>query len=501
MKNMHTLLLNEDKIEHTAHMRPVLHSARPYAKNPLILANEFCDREKLAELEHGKPRLGGQQEGPFLDQHKLPDTSQAKGIDRWFVPAQFGARVIYPNSVVRSPLTGRIQMYYTVNGGLDFEDSGWSGGSSVVCYAESDDGINWDMPVLNKVKVFGSTENNVIWPPGNYPYIVVDDQEKDPQRRYKAFIHPGPRISWSPDGLTWSAPRKAVLKTEIGRSDGDTFMGWDDLHGKYVAYFRPWKRTSDEPDDIHFSRKIGRGVSDDLIHWSDHKCILWADEKDPPWTELERMLVFRYADVYLGLIVVFLTVPEQRHAVSHMIGSVYTELAYSTDGINWRRFDQRQPFLSYRPGVKDFGLVIPGHACVPIDDELYFYYEATSTLHGEFPCNARCNLARLTKDRFVGLRADDIEGTITTKPFVCPGGRLRVNADVRDGELRASVIAADGYHEVDHAVYRCNYIEGDSIEHTVRWKQTDNLDHLKGRTIALKFYARNAEVFSYWFET
>jgi len=500
MNPAHNLLLNDEKIEKTFMVRRVLHRPRPYAKNPMILGQEYCDREKLAELEDGKPHLGGQEESAFTDQHKLRPTKQEKGFDPWFVPAQFGARVIYPGAIVRSPLTGKLQMYYWINGGLDFADSGWSGGSSVVCYAESQDGINWDLPILNRIKVFGSQANNALMPPGSYPYVIVDEYEKDPNKRYKAFIHPGPRIAFSPDGLNWSKEEKAYLETKIGRSDGDTFFGWDEIHKKYVTYFRPWKESPDDPPDKHFRRRIGRGTSDDLINWSDHSCVLSADERDPEEAELERMLVFRYGDVYLGLIVVLLTVPEQRHAISHMIGTVYTELAYSTDGISWNRFDERDPFLSYRPGVKDFGLALPAHGCIEVNNELYFYYEATSTLHGEFPCNARCQLARLTRDRFVGLRADEMEGYVQTKQFTCPGGKLRVNADVRDGELRVGVIDQDSFHSIEHAMYRCNFIEGDEIEHTVRWIKTDNLDALKGRKIALKFYLRNAEVFSYWFE-
>ena len=496
----HNLLLNESKIDRAHLVRRVMHGPRPYAKNPIILGSDFCDREKLAELEAGKPHLGGQAEGPGLDQHKLTPTSQEKGFDRWFVPAQFGARVVCPASVVRSPSTGRLQMYYSVTGGLDFAESGWSGGSSVTCYAESTDGVNWEMPMLRRVAVYGSDENNVLFPPGSYPYVIVDAHERDPGRRYKALIHPGPRIAFSADGLNWSEEQKAYLETDIGRSDGDTFFGWDGNHGKYVAYFRPWKEHPDDPEDRHFRRRIGRATSDDLIHWSDHHCVLSADERDPEATELERMQVFRYGDVYLGLITVLLTTPEQRHAVSHMVGSVYVELAYSTDGVVWHRFDERDPFISWKAGVKDDGMTFPAHGAVEVDGDLHFYYDANSLLHGEFPCSRCCHLARLTRDRFVGYRADEAEGYVLTKPFPCPGGKLRINADVRDGELRVAAIEEDGCHSVEHAVYRCVCIQGDRVEHVVRWQRTDNLDALKGRCVALKFYLRNAEVFSYWFE-
>ena len=500
MNPNHCLIFNESKIQSMYRVRRVLHRPVPYAKNPLVFGSEYCDREKLAELQTGKANLSGQAEGPETDQHKLIRSKQEFGFDKWFLPSQFGARAQEPVSIVKSPLTGRLQMYYWVNGGLAFADSGWGGGSSVTCYAESEDGINWHLPVLRKVSVFGSTENNVLFGPGSYPYVVLDTNEKDPAKIYKAFIHPGPRIAFSADGINWSEPLKASLNTKIGRSDGDTFFGWDEYHKKYVAYFRPWREFENDPADKHFRRRIGRAQSDDLINWNNHLCVLSADNKDPEESELERMVVFRYGDLYLGLLVVFNTVPEQRHAISHMHGTVYVELAYSSDGIKWHRFDERDPFLSFLSGIKDAGMALPAHQCVEIEDQLYFYYESTNLLHGEFPYNARCCLARLTKDRFAGFRADDLEGYVQTKPFVCPGGKLRVNADVSVGHLRAAVVASDGIHELEYAMYRCNYIQSQATEHTIKWMNATDLNALKGKSISLKFYLRNAEIFSYWFE-
>ena len=498
MNKERNLIFNPEKIRKMYSVRRILHRPRPYTNNPLILGTEFADREKLQELEQGGKKTI--KEAADVDQHTRPKTKSGKGHDLWFVPAQFGARVVYPASVIKSPDTGIYQMYYWVNGGLNFEDSGWSGGSSVICYAESRDGINWTLPILDKIQVFGSSENNVLFPPGNYPYIILNKDLSVKDKRYIAFIHPGPRIAFSADGKNWSEQEKAYIETDIGRSDGDTILGWDCNVNKYVAYLRPWRAHPNEPEDTHFSRKIGRAESEDLIHWSNHKCILCADQKDAPWTELERMLVFKYGGIYLGLLVVFNTYAEQRHAISHMIGTTYVELAYSNDGVNWNRFDEREPFLSYKPGVKDFGLTIPAHQCLEIDNELYFYYESTNLHHAQFPYGARLQLAKLTRDRFVGLRADDKEGYIETSSFICPGGNLMVNADLKNGYLRAAVLKEDGFHSMEHSVYRSNYIEGESPEHRIKWINTDNLNSLKNKKISLKFYLKNSEIFSYWFE-
>ena len=392
-------------------------------------------------------------------------------------------------------------MYYLVNGGMNFVDSGWTGGTYVGCYAESDDGVHWTMPELNRVCVFGTTKNNIMFEPGFEPNIILDKHDPDPNRRYKAFLHPGPNVAFSADGIHWSSPQKAQLKTDIGRSDGDTVLGWDDRIGKYVAYFRPWKEKPNDPPDQPLKRKIGYAVSDDFIHWKDHQTVFLADAQDGPWGEFERMLVYRHGDLYLGLIDVFQGYAEERIAISHMIATTYVELAWSRDGIEWHRFESRDPFLSWVPGVRDMGCTLPAHQPVEMDGQLYFYSFTSDAIHGELPASFRIRLARLPIDRYVGWRADAEEGFVQTTPFVCPGGRLVINADVRDGNLRVAVIEADGMHHLDYAVYRCIHMQGDAVEHLARWQHRDQLDEFKGKTISLKFYVRNAEVFAYRFES
>lgn len=493
MAIMKHLLIDETRIMQTFRVCRQIHRPVPYPHNPLILGAEFCDREKIEEAAQIR-----QKQEPDLDQHEIV-TSFQEGIDQWFNRCQFG-RFGEVCSVVRSPLTGRLQMYYFINGGMNLVDSGWTGGTFVACYAESENGIHWELPALNRVKVFGTTTNNILFEPGLAPYIIVDEHDPDPARRYKALIHPGPKVAFSPDGIHWSELRKAHLETEIGRSDGDTLMGWDDRLQKYVAYFRPWKQLPTDPPDRPFTRTIGRAESDDFIHWKNHRCVFTADEKDGPWGEFERMLVFRYGDLYLGMINVFQGYEEERIVISHMMATTYVELAYSRDGVQWHRFAERDPFLSYRPGVRDRGCTLPAHQPVELDGQLYFYYFTSHALHGEMPVTFQIALARLPVDRFVGWRADEEEGFVQTAPFTCPGGKLIVNADTRGGSARVAVVEADGQHSLDHAAYRSVHLQGDQVEHRARWQRTDHLDALKGKPVSLKFYLRNAVVFAFRFE-
>jgi hypothetical protein len=486
------LLIDDKKIAKTFQVKQTVHRPIPYPANPLRFDGEFSDREKVEKAAKIQA-----QEVPVLDQHDIVFASFKEGLDKWFNSHAYG-RFAIVSSVVRSPVSGRLQMYYYLNG-MNLVDSVWEGGAFAACYAESDNGIAWDLPKLNRVRMFGSKENNIMWDPGCFPYVVIDEHDPDPNRRYKALIHPGPNVAFSPDGINWSKMEKGHLTTAIGRSDGDTVLGWDPRIGKYVAYFRPrTEKPGDDPNKL-LKRKIGYAVSDDFIHWGDHKCVFTAKPDDGPWNEFERMLVFRYGDLYFGQVLVLRGYEEERIALSHMLAPGYTELVWSRDGVEWHRFEQRDPFLSHVPGVRDMGLSLVAHQPVVVEGQLYFYYASTNAIHGEFPFSCQTHLARLDIDRFVGWRAEAEEGFVQTAPFQCPGGHLIINADVRAGSLRVAVIEEDGANSLEHSVVRSIHLQGDAIEHCASWQKTDNVEALKGKTISLKFYLRNAEVFSYRF--
>ena len=43
----------------------------------------------------------------------------------------------------------------------------------------------------------------------------------------------------------------------------------------------------------------------------------------------------------------------------------------------------------------------------------------------------------------------------------------------------------------------CALFDGDSVDHRVTWRTKTSLDDLRGRPVRLKFYLRNAELYSF----
>ena len=89
-----------------------------------------------------------------------------------------------------------------------------------------------------------------------------------------------------------------------------------------------------------------------------------------------------------------------------------------------------------------------------------------------------------------------------TKPFICPGGSLFVNADAdtdRGGGIAVEVLGAEGDEISGYSASNVIRLVGDSIRHKVRWRSKENVDCLKGRMIVLRFSPNQASLYSFWF--
>ena len=98
-------------------------------------------------------------------------------------------------------MTGRGPMAVPHSGGVcyDPEDrlfkmwyiTGYQEGVGLVY---SKDGIHWEKPILGKMKVYGSKDNNRIvvdpklrWPSNAFENLIYDPDDPDPSRRYKGL--------------------------------------------------------------------------------------------------------------------------------------------------------------------------------------------------------------------------------------------------------------------------------------------------------------------------
>lgn len=395
----------------------------------------------------------------------------------------------------------------------------------VLCYATSTDGIHWEKPIINK-----EAGNNTVVTPKLTGFqaagIFIDPVETDPAKRYKMLFSAEPdgtdrtlstHAAYSPDGLRWTAePRNPVIPF----SDTQSCPFWDTKRRRYVAHLRygPPNR-----------RLASRIESEDFVHWSPKVTLFQKTLLDAPFeTEHYCMAVSPYADVYIGLLGAYhgeTIKPIPKDQLWRDKSNI--QLTYSRNGVTWMRVGEngvltagelkdadrdwktkatKATFLPYGEHGKgwEWGATYPVYqpSLIVVDDQIRFYYVGHTgrhwaSYHGDEEGVNGIGLATLRLDGFVSVEAGEQEGTLTTKPLVFIGDALEINASAEGGvigvealDLAGNVI--EGFSQAD-----CEPISTDSLRHVLKWKGSSDAHLLQARPIRLKFYIKNAKLFSF----
>ena len=463
----------------------------------------------------------GRQKQLFVDDYVIDETH---GVSRTL--NQLTKYVGNPIMIPLYPWEGKVSLYGTVwhdpdsgfrmwyqgYGGnavppmaKDISDSPWKNFDAasllyVIGYATSDNGIHWERSNLGLVDYRGSKNNNLVLSDAAFANVIEDRRDPNPDRLYKSLFFEardpagtpnmgdGVSVAFSPDGVRWT---KYEGNPVIARSsDSHMLLGWDDLHGKYVSFCRPSVHGGNK------TRRIGRSTSDDFVNWTDIEEVLVPDSDDPPGAEFYGMPVFKYEGLYLGQLLAYHAPPEESQI--RFAGTIDIQLASSRDGIAWDRVGGRKPFIpNGPPGSIDHGGVSASRQPVVMDDELWFYYSCSDQEHGVTGRSGTICLGKLRLDGFVSMDAGDETGTLVTKPFRCDGGRLSINATAQGGMVGVAVLDEEGVQYQGYSRQECALFDGDSVRHNVTWRDKGSLEELKGREIRLKFYLRDASLYSF----
>jgi hypothetical protein len=378
-----------------------------------------------------------------------------------------------------------------------------------VGYATSADGFHFELPHLGLVEFNGSTANNLCRIGRECVEgiaVLHQPDEPEPGRRYQCLYweHSVPYrdepvvpvngicVSVSGDGVTWTdaAPNPVMA---LGSDTGQQLV-WDAHRQRYVAYGRFGAKGSR-------GRCVTRSESPDLVQWSAPRVVFEADDADGAGTQIYGMGVTLYEGIYLGLPWIF------REGSAWNID---VQLASSRDGIHWQRVAGRETFLPNGPeGSWEAGIIFTATRPVLVEDTLYFYYSACRHNHDyRLPEEQRTadwwssiktsiGVATLRRDGFVSLDAGDEPGHILTRPLLLPEAEMHLNVDARGGEVRVALLDEAGRPLPGFA--RSAPIAGDCLNTLVRWPAADERG-LIGRPVRVRIDARNACLYSYWFD-
>ena len=432
------------------------------------------------------------------------------------------------HSVLWDKEYGKFRMWYTPSAHGDIH---LTGTRTCMCYAESDDGINWEKPMLDYCSAGEFKTTNILYR-GSYPedparygvvasQVFIDVGESDPARRYKMICYEarpeaggyrrGINLAVSADGFRWTLAEDGHILDY--NSDALNHVVYDPENERWLLYCRPrcTHATGRQPQDPvpefypagrHTSRRVAVMTSRDFCRWSYPRTCLYPDERDP--TDYDNACVFRWGSHYIMLYAAM---------DGDGDGTKDTRIASSTDGFHWERFYSREPFVARgREGDWDAGTIMRMSACPPVQQgsRLLFYYAGSPCGQYEWHGLGGIGVAIAKVGRFVMQEAGDEPGFLITREFVLNGNRLRVNTFYRKNKnvqhylkaefVRHPELGGHGGFQAPCEDYRladCDPLIENGTEALVTWKGNPDLSPLMGKPVYIRFELRNMGIFSF----
>jgi len=375
----------------------------------------------------------------------------------------------------------------------------------LTCYAESDDGIEWTRPDLGIFEFNGSPDNNIVWDLHG-ACVFRDEQASNPDELYKAIgfcrRYRNVFLLTSPDGIRWDDSE--WLDPILDRENEGPF---NVVYDAKERIFRAYSHGRDTDKDSR--RMVYYTESPSLTGpWKKLKPMLRADTHDDEVgkqkynairAEIHDMSAFHYHNIHIGIAgMLYVTGPGAPGMP--IDGPIDAQLVHSRDGVNWRHFHQERTPIIQRgaKGTFDWGMIM-GTAREPIisDDKIYWHYNGTEMTHGTGLDDrvASIGLATWRLDGFVSLDAGTKNGVVETVPLNVPASQLEINADATSGTMRIFILTADGQVQDGFSADACQAIKGDSVRHSVRWK--DKTFAQARQPLRLRFLIENSDLYAF----
>lgn len=401
---------------------------------------------------------------------------------------------------------GKFRMWYRGGGG------GPRGG--VWCFAESEDGLNWNKPSLGLMEHEGSRKNNIYvlgQPQAFTPF--VDPNESVPARRYKSAVNSlriDTALAHSPNGLVWTQFRDGAAIT--GRaSDTISQVLWD----PFARVYRLYTRTDfggNSTGEVRGTRDMIAAADADLSNpksWRKVRewCLGWekGDREYHRVRQLYSVNGWIYESVQFALIwalelaAVDLGGEPVRETMNAYLATTRGDRPWNLEWIYGN-----QPLIRRgEPGRFDCRWIQPSPNIITWKNQHWLYYVGLARSHngqwspGITGPKGGIGLATIRRDGFISLHAGARGASVTTKVLQFSGNMLTINAvTAKKGAVRVELQDAAGKPLNGFKLADCAEITGDEIDRVVRWKNGSDVSNFAGKPIRLRFVLRDANLFS-----
>ncbi|WP_436934691.1 LamG domain-containing protein [Halovenus marina] len=398
------------------------------------------------------------------------------------------------------------------------------GETQYTCYAESEEGINWEKPSLGIIEHEGSTDNNIVWDrwPDAHNMAPFKDPnpDADSDAKYKALAGTGESYALkSPDGIHWERIQNTPVLTE-GAFDSQNIAFWDTVREEYRAYFRYFDSGR---------RAIRTARSDDFVNWEEFTDLEYPDAP-------AEQLYINGINPYYRAPHIFLGFPGRYHERDWDSPSMKKLPGYEERVERTERFDLRQGaavsdtlFMSsrgtdtfqrwnrtfHRPGLweddtvnswtyaTNWMAVAPVETPSPVEgrpNEISMY-----ALEHYWHPDPQMRRYSIRIDGFVSMRAPLSGGEFVTNPVKFTNDKLVLNyATSAAGTIKVELQNPAGKPIEGFTLDDSPKIFGDDLDRIVEWQGDRKLSDLKDEDgeyppVRLRFVMSDADLYSFRF--
>ncbi|MDA7867082.1 hypothetical protein N9B57_04010 [Verrucomicrobia bacterium] len=382
--------------------------------------------------------------------------------------------------------------------------------SEVTCYAESQDGLQWEKPNLGLFEINGSTENNIVLANAapvthNFcPFIDTNPATKSEQR-YKALggIASSGLIAYtSPDGIHWhQLLSQPVFKPKGWVLDSQNVPFWSNTEKCYVLHFR---------SSVGGVRAIAKSTSKNFIDWTAPEQMIYSDTgSSTPSHHLytnQTHPYFRARHIYFSTAARFLPgrqvlSDEQARAINvhpKYFKDTSDSVFMTTRGT--QTYDRTFLGALIKPGIGAVNWV--SRSNYPVlnlvqtgSAEMSLYVNQN---YGQPSAHLRRYAFRL--DGIACLAAPFSGGTWTSKPFSFTGRHLSINfATSAAGSIRIELQDVNGTPLQGFKLEDAPELIGNEIERQVFWNSDRELPQIP-QPVRLHMQMKDAELYSLRFQ-
>ena len=388
-----------------------------------------------------------------------------------------------------------------------------------VCYAESDDGIEWIRPSLGQVSFRGSRDNNIIALPDFHTegvHVIKDRDDPNPGQRYKMVYNyrPADRKFWtirtatSPDGLQWAAGPELPF---------DGFIEQASLYKHNDLYWVNGQMHSRSEGGHRAGRQAFTIVSPNFDRWlPEHgESFLMPEPANPaerggdkPYDQAHIGVgATSFGNVLVGLYCIWHNVPYPTPEDWFGMGTTSGDfgLLISNDGQHFREpvkghvwLHRNESPMTPIPNAQYETIMTQGNGILNVGDQTYIYHGRWGNSVNVTDYYAEIALATLPRDRWgaLGLFPDQAEGSVWSCPVTLPEGgcQIMLNAD-RACAMRVEIAderfnPSPAYSEEQSGAAQ---IEG-GLDCPVAWP-AGSLERLGGQTVRFRIQIKRQGAF------